>query len=98
MLLKPGIRLWNNASSVSVVVVRAPAQPVRLTCDERPFVADEHPPGRDATGASVILLGKRYADRESGLEVLCTRAGAGVLAVDGRPLQQLGVRTLPASD
>jgi hypothetical protein len=98
MRLKPGTRLWNSASSVSIVVVRAPAEPVRLTCDDRPFVTDEQPSGSDAAGVGAVLLGKRYADADSGLEVLCTRAGAGELAVDGRPLQQLGARALPASD
>jgi hypothetical protein len=92
------MRLWSSASSVSVVVVRAPADPVQLTCDGRPLHEDERPAGAGVPGAPAVLLGKRYGDRDSGLEVLCTRAGAGVLAVDGRPLEQLGARALPASD
>jgi hypothetical protein len=98
MSVRPGTRLWSSASSASVVVVRAPAEPVLLTCDGRPLQETERPPGADAPDAPTILLGKRYGDRDSGLEVLCTRAGAGVLAVDGRPLEQLGARALPASD
>jgi hypothetical protein len=45
-----------------------------------------------------ILLGKRYADESSGLEVLCTKPGPGPLTVDGRPLEVKGPKPLPASD
>jgi hypothetical protein len=49
-------------------------------------------------GTAGILLGKRYADETTGLEVLCTKPGAGPLAVDGRELQVKGPKPLPASD
>jgi hypothetical protein len=98
MGLKPGTRLWSTVSSAAVVVVRPPAAPVALTCDGVPLVEAQQPGQADAPDGSGPVLGKRYADGESGLEVLCTRAGAGVLAADGRPLLQLGARALPASD
>lgn len=44
------------------------------------------------------LLGKRYADDAQGLEVLCTKSGAGTLTVDGAPMQLKGAKPLPASD
>jgi hypothetical protein len=44
------------------------------------------------------LLGKRYADDDLGLELLCTRAGTGALTVDGRPLLLKGAKPLPSSD
>jgi hypothetical protein len=96
--LKPGTRLWSAASSVSLVVVRAPAEPVELTCAGRPLSQVERPAALDAGDGSQTLLGKRYADTASGLEVLCTRSGAGALAADGRPLHRLDARALPASD
>ena len=43
-------------------------------------------------------LGKRYADEELGLELLCTRAGAGALTADGAVLGLKGAKPLPSSD
>jgi len=45
-----------------------------------------------------ILLGKRYADEELGLEVLCTRSGDGVLTLADQPVPVKGAKPLPASD
>jgi hypothetical protein len=45
-----------------------------------------------------IVLGKRYVDTESGLEVLCTKPGPGVLSADGRQLTLKAPNALPASD
>jgi hypothetical protein len=44
------------------------------------------------------LLGKRYADDELGLELLCTRPGEGGLTVDGGTVPLKGAKPLPASD
>jgi hypothetical protein len=86
---------------MSLIVVRPPAMPVELTCDGVALDTTEPPvPADTATGSAEpgTELGKRYGDAESGLELLCTRAGAGVLAVDGRPVRVLSARALPASD
>jgi hypothetical protein len=42
--------------------------------------------------------GKRYGDDISGIEVLCTKSGAGTLSVDGRPLIVRAPKRLPSSD
>ncbi len=59
-------------------------------------------PGRRATPAASgdggTLLGKRYVDEQTGLEVLCTKPGTGSLAADGRPLTIKAPKPLPASD
>ncbi|BBZ38228.1 MULTISPECIES: hypothetical protein [Mycobacterium] len=59
-------------------------------------------PTAGASGASTAekdtVLGKRYVDTESGLEVLCTKAGRGVLSADGRQLTTKAPNALPASD
>ncbi|WP_200827008.1 hypothetical protein [Thermomonospora echinospora] len=96
--MKPGIRLWSKVSSVSVVVVRPAAGEVTLTCGGVPMI--EHEPQNAAATAEGEgpLLGKRYTDEDSGLQVMCTRGGAGELAADGRPLQMMNPRPLPASD
>ncbi|HEV7864070.1 MAG TPA: hypothetical protein VGR20_15265 [Acidimicrobiia bacterium] len=44
------------------------------------------------------LLGKRYADEALGLELLCTKAGAGGLFVNGAPLGRKEAKPLPSSD
>jgi len=101
MTIKPGARYWSTTSSTTIVVVKVPAQDVKLTCDGVPL-ADTEQPARGGTPTSEadggMLLGKRYSDPDSGLEVLCTRAGAGVVAVDGRPVRLAGARALPTSD
>jgi len=43
-------------------------------------------------------MGKRFADEDSGLEVLCSKAGIGSLAIDGRPILAKDAKKLPASD
>lgn len=43
-------------------------------------------------------VGKRYADAESGLEALGSKAGQGSLSVDGRKLVLKTAKPLPASD
>jgi hypothetical protein len=53
--------------------------------------------GADAD-APGTLLGKRYADDEFGLELLCVKGGSGQLSVAGRVLRPREARPLPASD
>jgi hypothetical protein len=43
-------------------------------------------------------IGKRYVDDARGIELLCTKAGAGTLAVEGVALPVKGAKPLPASD
>ena len=52
----------------------------------------------DESIGDAALMGKRYADEELGLEVLCTRSGSGALTVDGNVLSLKGAKPLPASD
>jgi hypothetical protein len=99
MSLKPGTRLWSAVSAVSLVVVRPPSQEVTLTCGGAPMLDHEAPVGgaEPVTGEGPVI-GKRYVDEQTGLQVLCTRGAPGVLAVDGRPLEMMSARPLPASD
>jgi hypothetical protein len=48
--------------------------------------------------ADPTAVGKRFADEESGLEVLCTKAGDGALSIDGTLLPMKGAKPLPSSD
>jgi hypothetical protein len=55
--------------------------------------------GAPADGlAEGTLLGKRYADEGLGIELLCTKAGAGTLSVGDTVLARKDAKPLPASD
>lgn len=99
VLTKPGLKVRGATCSTEIVVVRPASGDVELACCGEPMVestvADTPPAAPSPDG---ILLGKRYADETSGLEVLCTKPGPGPLTVDGRELEVKGPKPLPASD
>jgi hypothetical protein len=100
MNLKPGIRLRSACSEAEVVIVRAPEAPATLTCGNKLMVemgesvAASIEPGFEGS----ILIGKRYVDIADTIEVLCTKAGGGILALDGAPLEVKSAKPLPSSD
>lgn len=101
MDLKPGTRLRSQACSAEVIVVRPPDREVDLRCGGAPMVpmdgpVEEHP--LDAAASEGTLLGKRYADGGTGIELLCTKAGQGSLSLDGAPLLLKDAKPLPSSD
>ena len=53
---------------------------------------------RATARATPTLLGKRYADDELGLELLCTQGGDGALSIGDTPLLVKGAKPLPSSD
>src|ERR1700679_3931450 len=83
--LTPGKRLRSTVSDTEIIVVRSPAAPIKLSCGGQPMTANRAAAdGGAATTEHDTVLGKRYVDTDTGLEVLCTKAGAGVLSADGR--------------
>jgi hypothetical protein len=102
--LRAGSRLCSVVDGTEVIVVRPPSATAVVTCGGEPMVPPGDRPansadtsGRDS-GDGGALLGKRYGDDESGVELLCTRPGSFPLACDGRPLQVKEAKPLPASD
>jgi hypothetical protein len=102
MDLKPGSRWRSAVCDTEVVVVRAPAAPATLSIGgtgalpaDAARLAAAQPEEALASGS---MLGKRYADEATGLEVLCTKAGTGTITVDGRRATVRTPRQLPASD
>jgi hypothetical protein len=97
--LTQGKRLRSTVSDTEIIVVRPPAMPVELSCGGQPMTTNL---AAEAAGGSTtesdIVLGKRYVDTDTGLEVLCTKAGTGVLSADGRQLTIKAPNALPASD
>ena len=102
MDLKPGSRWKSAVCNAEFVLVRPPKAPVSLECGGAQVIP--HAEARPAGGAlspdhsAGSAAGKRYADPESGLEALCSKAGDGSLSVDGRPLAATDAKKLPASD
>jgi len=76
-------------SGVSVLVMRAPDEDGILRCDGE-LLTPQRPPACSAIPdkSGTIRPGDRFSDPVSGLEVVCTRAGDGVLSFAGRPLQR----------
>jgi hypothetical protein len=100
---RPGQVLASPVDATTVIVVRAPDRDIDLTCAGvemwDPKGEGEGPGGTaDPAQLAGSQLGKRYADEELGLELLCTKPGAGTLAVNGAPLAVMSPKMLPASD
>ncbi|MCW2652726.1 MAG: hypothetical protein QOE41_4724 [Mycobacterium sp.] len=99
--LSVGKRLRSQMCETEVIVIRAPQTPVELCCGDHPMTAVDAARGAAAAAGSAdhgVVLGKRYVDDETGLEVLCTKAGLGPLVADGRQLAIKAAKALPASD
>lgn len=102
MQLEPGTRIESATCDTQVVVVRAPqdAADVDLRCGGAPMreagSSDERVP--ISVEGDATLMGKRYADEDLGLELLCTQGGDGALTLGTTPLLVQGAKPLPSSD
>lgn len=100
---RPGQTLASPVDTTTVIVVRAPDRDIDLTCAGvdmwDPKTGGDGPGGTaDPAQLTDTQLGKRYADQQLGLELLCTKPGQGTISVNGSPLTLMGPKTLPASD
>ena len=102
MELKPGSRWKSAVCDTEVVVVRPPKTVADLRCGGHPMVpnAEAKPEGVTISGdlAGGSQMGKRYADEASGMELLCSKAGAGTLSIGDQPIAVKEAKKLPASD
>jgi hypothetical protein len=104
MTLKPGARLFSAVCTTELIAIKAPAVEVDLTIGGAPPVSAAA--DRQQSGSSSVAdghgggapMGKRYVDDADTVELLCTRAGEGVPALDGVLLQLKDAKPLPASD
>ena len=102
LTLKPGTRLFSVVCTTEMIVVKASGDPVDLTIGGAPPVTaeSERSGGGDVAeghgGGS--LIGKRYVDADGMVELLVTKPGDGVPAVDGELLTLKDAKPLPASD
>lgn len=102
MKITPGSRWKSAVCATEVVAVKAPKDEVQLECGGAAMLAAsaERPAGGApaADCKAGTLLGKRYGDDASGIEVLCTKGGEGSLVLNGRPLVLREAKPLPSSD
>jgi hypothetical protein len=102
MDLKPGSRWKSAVCTAEFVVVRPPSVPGELACGGHPVLAHGAvpPPGLSPSPepSEGSQAGKRYGDAETGLEVLCAKAGASSLSLSGRPMAIRDAKKLPSSD
>jgi hypothetical protein len=101
MELRAGMRMRSVVCQTEVIVVKAPSGAVELRCGGQPMVSL----GEEGSGGEPVapydggtMLGKRYADEETGLEVLCTKAGSGALSLGDVVLAIKEAKPLPSSD
>ena len=98
--LRPGARFQSTVCATEVIVVKGTGT-AELACGGAPMVpaGSAERAGEPDVGASAgTLLGKRYGDDDETVEVLCTKAGEGSLALSGVALDVKVTKPLPASD
>ncbi len=100
--MKAGSRLKSTVCTTEVIVVKAPAGEVDVSCGGAPMalgtetITDRGHAAADAKAGSA--LGKRYVNADETLEILCTKAGEGSLGANGVLLALKEAKPLPASD
>jgi hypothetical protein len=98
---KAGTRLRSAVCDTQVVVIRGPSAAAVIECGGRPMLdleATAPLEPMEGEAGEGTLIGKRYVDEELGIELLCTKPGAGSLSVGGRALTIKGAKPLPSSD
>lgn len=99
--MRVGSRWKSTVDTTEVMVIRGPAGDVDLRCGGHPMVAsgtEAQAAELDTAYAEGTQVGKRYVDEEIGLELLCSKAGQGTLAVGTRGLVLKDAKPLPTSD
>lgn len=99
--LKSGTRLVSAVCSTEMITVKAPSGEVALTIGgvEPLTSAGSRTGGSVAEGhGGGTAVGKRYVDADGSVELLCTKAGDGVPALDGSVMQLKDAAPLPTSD
>lgn len=100
--LKPGARLFSAVCTTEMIAVKAPAGDCALTiggASPLSAAADRVAGGTAVEGHDGgVKMGKRYIDNDDTIELLCTKQGAGVPALNGELLILKEAKPLPASD
>lgn len=96
--MKPGTRLKSAVCGTEVMVIKSGEGTIE--CGGKPMTeaapAALSEPTPDYVGQT--LVGKRYVDADGKFELLCVKAGKGLLSVNGALLEMKAAKPLPASD
>jgi hypothetical protein len=98
---RAGQQLVSAVDSTAVIIIRAPAGECTLTCGGVAMAGADEPVARadpDPLLMGGTQIGTRSVDEGDTIQVLCTKAGDGTLALDGKPLVIQAAKPLPASD
>jgi hypothetical protein len=102
--MKNGQQFKSAVCSTRVIVVRKPAtDDAVLYCGGVAMVDVSDPAPVDQACADPqwlqgTVMGKRYSEPGSGIQVLCVAAGDGTLTINGAKLEIEAARQLPSSD
>ncbi len=100
--VKPGARYQSAVCDTQVAIVKTTESSVDLRCGGMPMHAMGADRDADAVPAdgldSGTQMGKRYVDADESVEVLCTKPGAGTLAIGDEALVLKDAKPLPSSD
>ena len=96
---KPGTKLSSTVCKTQIMVLRAPAEELEISCGGAPMqVGDPAELGAMSGENSGTLVGKRYTDADESMEFLCTRGGDGSISVTGYVIDIKAAKKLPSSD
>jgi len=98
-IYKPGTKLSSTVCKTQIMVLRAPAEELDITCGGAPMQVGDPAELGDMSGEnSGTLVGKRYTDEAESMEFLCTRGGDGSVGVAGYVIDVKAAKKLPSSD
>ncbi|MBL0122932.1 MAG: hypothetical protein IPP88_09435 [Betaproteobacteria bacterium] len=101
-ILKAGVRMKSAVCDAEIMVIKVPGGECQLSCGGHPMIAMTAT--RDVSAAlsaaedNACLVGKRYADAEDKIEVLCTKGGKGAITANSQLLTVKQAKALPSSD
>lgn len=102
MQVRSGQRYISAVCATSIVVVKGPPSDIDLRCGGTAVLpageSVDSRPGPVAGFDAGTLIGKRYWDEATGLEVVCTTGGPGSLSLGDRVLPERPPQPLPSSD
>ncbi|MEO6124923.1 MAG: hypothetical protein ABIR32_14555 [Ilumatobacteraceae bacterium] len=101
-MLKPGLRLRSAVDTTEIMVVKGTTTDLDIRCGGVPMASTPADPANgleiDPNFSDGTAIGKRYEDAESGIELLCSKAGPGTLSIGDRLLTLKDAKPLPSSD
>ena len=96
--MKPGMKLKSQVCDAEFMVIRATEGALACGGAAMDEASAAEKGAVDPAFAAGSKIGKRYVDDAGTIELLCVKAGAGSLSLDGVILVQKDAKPLPSSD